>query len=192
MSRFLPKSLVLVLSLAVPSSSAFAAAPQSTIGINTDSPKPLQIEPSAPADANGNKKPVDPHALPQMFIDERHAIRDSFNALLKEQAAIDAECKAATTAAEHTICDNKKRAWQVRMDAVVNRTRNLQRNIDFYRRKQAGLPPPPWWPQQQQKNGANGNAPYNAAPAPKTPQQPSTLVPPSSDTSSSTLPAGTF
>jgi len=156
--------ILIALALPVPSHAA------------TEPPKPLLAEPT-PAD---KKKVEDPDAWPQSFTDDRHKNRDDYNALIKEYDGIDAECEKARTPVEHAACDNRKRLWQTKMDALHARMDNLHRRIDMWRHKQAGLPPPEWWPQPQPQKGQPGYVP------PKPPMEP-VLVP-----QSSPLPTNTY
>lgn len=176
---------VLILSAALlaalaPSVDAFAAT-------NKDAKPLTAVPPVFP----GTKAPQDPNAMPQAFLDERQKIKNDFNAWLKENEGIQAQCNAARTPAAHADCDRKKQASQAKLDAIHARTRDMHRKIDTWRRKQAGLPPPEWWPQNNQKSGSsggNGSSGGGSSGSASPPADHSVLVP----TGPSSVPANTF
>jgi hypothetical protein len=155
-------------------------------------PKPLLAVPSGTAaPAPDDQSKLDRSGVPKYLADARAKLRNEFTGWLKDSKAIQAECDAAHTPVERQQCDLKKNTSQKLLDDIHLRTRQVLRQIDVWRRKQAGLPPPEWWPpenQPLQKDTTTAPpSPWSQkAPAPQ--KDNSTLLP----NNSAPLPANTF
>jgi hypothetical protein len=171
------------------SASSETAWPEAT---PAEPPKPLTAVPNAPSALPPDGSKIDPGSgLPQNLTELRAKNRADFKAWFKDDQEVLKQCASPQGPAERAQCDLKKKASQAKYDVIHARMLEILRKIDFWRRKQAGLPPPDWWPPENQpitQPNAQPNS-NNASPNVTTPKKEnSTLLP----SDAAPLPANTF
>jgi hypothetical protein len=186
--------------LAAPARLAFASSetvwPEPNPNLNPKPalpPKPLLAAPNPPsAPAPDSAQDIDPKSgLPKDLTEMRTKNRADFRAWFKDDQEIQQQCQNPQGAVARAQCDQKKKISQAKYDAIHIRMLEISRKIDFWRRRQAGLPPPDWWPpenqpiQQPSSNDNNNNSSPNSA----VPQKDNSVLLPSE---SAPLPANTF
>ena len=159
-------------------------------------PKPLTADIPSPT-SEKDKAVKKPGELPkeyQEYVKRREEMKGEYNAWLKDDQAIQKECEAPQTPAEHAECDRKAKKSQERLDKVHEHTRDMLRKLDTWRRKSRGLPPPDWWPEEkkdqnnQQNSGASNGGAAGTTQSVPSPDKSPVLLP----QQPKALPAGTF